>query len=81
MGWTWWLVRTGTPAEELETLRNAMGAAMARDDVRAQLDKIGFVPLDYGPEEYEAIVGPVAGQLEAMGNALAWEEAELKKLR
>lgn len=81
MGWTWWLVHPDTPPAELEILRKAMGAAMEREDVKAQLDKIGFVPLGYGPEDYEAIVGPVAGQLEAMGNALAWEEEELKKLQ
>ena len=41
-----------------------------------ELDILGF---DH--EDYEDIVGPVAGQLSAMSNALAWEEAELKKLR
>lgn len=81
MGWNWWVVHPDTPADRVKVLSDAMGAAMAREDVRAQLDAVGFVPLDYGPEQYEEIVGPVAGQLEAMGNALAWEEAELAKLR
>jgi tripartite-type tricarboxylate transporter receptor subunit TctC len=81
MGWTWWLVHPDTPDEETEILRDAMGRAMAREDVREQLAKVGFVPLDRGPEDYEAVVGPVSGQLEAMGNALAWEEEEMKKLQ
>ena len=81
MGWTWWLVHPDTPDAETEVLREAMAAAMAREDVRAQLDQIGFVPLEWGPEDYDAVVGPVSGQLEAMGNALAWEEEELKKLQ
>ena len=50
------------------------------DDVRAQLEKVGFVPLDWDHTDYEAIVGPVAGQLSEMGNALKWEEEQLKKL-
>ncbi len=81
MGWTWWLVHPDTPDDETEILRDAMGKAMARADVREQLAKVGFVPLDKGPGDYEAVIGPVAGQLEAMGNALAWEEEEMKKLQ
>ena len=54
---------------------------MAREDVRASIEKVGFVPLDWDHTQYEAVVGPVSEQLEAMGNALAWEEAELKKLK
>ncbi len=81
MGWNWWLVHPDTPEDRVEILRDAMAAAMAREDVREQIAAIGFVPLDYTSDQYDEIVGPVAGQLEAMGNALAWEEAELAKLR
>ena len=81
MGWTWWLVRQETPDAETEKLRAAMKAAMAREDIRAQLLKLGFVALDWGPEDYDAIVGPVSDQLQAMDNALKWEEEQLKKLR
>lgn len=81
MGWTWWLVHPDTPDEETNVLREAMAAAMKRDDVREAISRVGFVPLDWDWDQYEEIVGPVAGQLGAMGNALAWEEEELKKLQ
>ena len=77
MGWTWWLVHPDTPDEATETLRAAMGATMARDDVRDQLKGIGFNPLSYGPDQYDEIVGPVRAQLEAMRNAIAWEEEQM----
>ena len=80
MGWTWWLVHPDTPDEETAILRKAMAAAMQREDVREAIGRVGFVPLDWDWQQYEEIVGPVAGQLGAMGNALAWEEQELKKL-
>ncbi|MHA1567558.1 MAG: Bug family tripartite tricarboxylate transporter substrate binding protein [Alphaproteobacteria bacterium] len=81
MGWTWWLVHKDTPDEQTEKLRAAMKAAMAREDVREQISRVGFVPLEWGPEDYDRIVGPVSEQFGAMSNALAWEEAELKKLQ
>jgi len=81
MGWTWWLVHKDTPDDVTNTLRDAMKKAMANDDVRAQIQKVGFVPLEWDHDEYEGVVGPVADQLGAMGNALKWEEEEMKKLR
>lgn len=80
MGWTWWLVHKDTPDHEVAVLREAMQKAMARDDVKSAIEKVGFVPLSWDHTEYENIVGPVAGQLGAMTNALEWEEEELKKL-
>ncbi len=81
MGWTWWLVHKDTPDDVADVLRAAMTAALQRDDVRAQIERVGFVPLDWDHNDYDSIVGPVADQLAKMGNALAWEEAELAKLR
>ncbi|MEH6725022.1 MAG: tripartite tricarboxylate transporter substrate-binding protein [Hyphomicrobiales bacterium] len=81
MGWTWWLVHKDTPDEVADVLREAMTRAMNRDDVKEQISRVGFVPLDWDHTQYDEIVGPVAGQLGAMSNALAWEEEELKKLR
>lgn len=81
MGWTWWLVHKDTPDEVADVLRAAMKRAMNRDDVKEQISRVGFVPLDWDHTQYDEIVGPVAGQLGAMSNALAWEEEELKKLR
>jgi len=80
MGWTWWIVNADTPEAEVTKLRAAMTAAMQRPDVRAAIEAVGFVPLDWDHTQYDAIVGPVAGQLGAMGNALDWEVEELKKL-
>ncbi len=81
MGWTWWIVHKDTPDDVADTLRSAMARAMKRQDVRDQIGKVGFVPLDWDHTQYEEIVGPVSGQLSAMGNALKWEEEELKKLK
>lgn len=81
MGWTWWLVHKDTPDEVANVLRVAMKKAMAREDVKEQISRVGFVPLEWDHTQYEGIVGPVAGQLAAMGNALKWEEEELKKLK
>ncbi|UZD89730.1 tripartite tricarboxylate transporter substrate-binding protein [Cognatishimia activa] len=80
MGWTWWIVNPDTPDAEVAKLRAAMTAAMKRDDVRSAIEAVGFVPLEWDHTQYDAIVGPVAGQLGAMGNALDWEVEELKKL-
>ncbi|EGU60312.1 hypothetical protein VINI7043_04305 [Vibrio nigripulchritudo ATCC 27043] len=81
MGWTWWLVHKDTPDDVTQVLRNAMKATMQNAEIRAAISKIGFVPLDWDWTEYESIVGPVAGQLGAMGNALKWEEDSLKALK
>ena len=55
--------------------------AMARQDVKDAVEAIGFVPLEWDHTKYEEIVGGVDAQLNSMGNALAWEEEELKKLQ
>lgn len=81
MGWTWWLVHKDTPDDVANTLRAAMKKAMGREDVKAAIARVGFVPLEWDHTQYDSVVGPVAGQLGAMGNALKWEEEELKKLR
>lgn len=80
MGWTWWIVHKDTPDDVTEKLRSAMSAAMQRPDVREAIEKVGFVPLEWDHSQYEEVVGPVLDQLSAMGNALKWEEEELKKL-
>jgi len=81
MGWTWWLVHPDTSPERVEILADAMGRALQRPEVQEGIANMGFNILDYGPERYEEVVGPVADQLQAMENALAWEEAELSKLQ
>ncbi len=81
MGWTWWLVRKETPDDVTDILRAAMTRTMEREDVRVQIERLGFVPLDWDHNDYDSVVGPVADQLSAMGNALVWEEEELRKLQ
>ena len=80
MGWTWWIVNPDTPDDVTEKLRGAMERAMARPEVIEAVEAIGFVPLDWDHTMYEEIVGGVDSQLNSMGNALSWEEEELKKL-
>ncbi|SEK11102.1 Tripartite tricarboxylate transporter family receptor [Marinovum algicola] len=80
MGWTWWIVHPDTPDDVTDTLRGAMERAMARPEVIKAIEAIGFVPLDWDHTQYEEIVGSVDAQLSSMGNALAWEEEELRKL-
>ena len=81
MGWTWWIVNPDTPDDVTEKLRGAMERAMARPEVIEAVEAIGFVPLSWDHTRYEEIVGGVDAQLNSMGNALAWEEDELKKLQ
>ncbi len=81
MGWTWWIVHSETPTDVVDKLREAMAAAMARDDVKAAIRQVGFVPLPYDYTMYDEVVGGVKDQLGAMGSALEWEEEELKKLQ
>ena len=81
MGWTWWIVNKDTPDDITEKLRSAMEATMMRQDVIDAVEAIGFVPLAWDHSQYDEVVGSVAAQLSSMGNALAWEEEELKKLQ
>jgi tripartite-type tricarboxylate transporter receptor subunit TctC len=80
MGWNWWLVRKETPEDVVEKLREAMGNALAREDVRQRLLDMGYVPLGYGPDEYAEIVGPVAADLQSGIDAIAWEKERLQSL-
>lgn len=79
MGWDWWLVHKDTPPDRVEILREAMAAAIAKPEVRAKAEALGFKVLGWDWDQYEDVVGPVADQLRAMGNALKWEEEQLAK--
>ncbi len=80
MGWTWWLVHPDTPEDRVQVLADAMGRALERPDVQERIANMGFNILNYEPERYTEVVGPVVDQLQAMENALVWEEEELRKL-
>lgn len=77
MGWNWWLVRKDTPADVVETLRTAMGAALAREDVQARLIDMGYVPTLQGPDVYVEVVAPIAEQIQGGIDAIAWERDRL----
>ncbi|MDB6178215.1 tripartite tricarboxylate transporter substrate-binding protein [Paracoccus sp. Z330] len=80
MGWTWWIVHPDTPEDVTATLRDAMETAMKRPDVQEAIERVGFVPLEWDHTQYEEILSSVQSQLEAMGNALIWEEEQLHSL-
>jgi tripartite-type tricarboxylate transporter receptor subunit TctC len=73
MGWNWWLVEQGTPDEVVAELREAMGAALAREEVQDRLIAMGFVPTLLPPEDYDEVVGPIAEQIGGALEAIAWE--------
>lgn len=77
MGWNWWLVQEGTPDDVVARLREAMGAALAREDVQDRLIGMGFVPTLQAPEDYDAVVGPIAEQISGAIGAIAWEQEQL----
>ncbi|MFV0333686.1 MAG: tripartite tricarboxylate transporter substrate-binding protein [Tropicimonas sp.] len=80
-GWDWWLVHPDTPDDVTGILRAAMARAMNRPDVIEAIERVNHVPLEWDYDQYEEVIAPVIGQLESMGNALTWEEEELKKLK
>lgn len=77
MGWNWWLVRKETPPDVVAKLQAAMGAALAREDIQAKLINMGYVPTLQSPDQYEAVVGPVADQIQGGIDAIAWEQEQL----
>ena len=81
MGWNWWLVRKDTPEEVVAKLREAMGKAVNRDDVKQKLLAMGYVPLGYSPDQYDDIVGPVADDLKSGVDAIEWEKQKLKSVK
>ncbi|PDS35047.1 hypothetical protein CO665_27215 [Rhizobium anhuiense] len=78
MGWNWWLVHKDTSDDIVAKLRDAMGKAVARDDVKQKLLDMGYVPLGYGPDQYNEIVAPVATDLKSGIDAIAWEKQQLR---
>ena len=80
MGWTWWVVHPDTPADWVKVLSDAMVRGLERPEVMESSANLGFNILGYAPEDCQSVVGPVADQLRAMGDAPAWEEEQLKAL-
>jgi tripartite-type tricarboxylate transporter receptor subunit TctC len=80
MGWNWWLVKQGTPDAVVEKLRDAMGKALAKPEVRDKILQIGFVPTGYTPDQYDQVASSVEAQLKQAMDAITWERAALAKL-
>ena len=78
--WNWRLVRKDTPEDVVTRLRDAMEAAFKRDDGRQRLLDMGDVPTGFSPDQYEEIVGAVAGELEHGQAAIDWETERLNGL-
>ena len=72
MGWHWWVVKSDTPPEVVETLRNAMAAALAREDVQQRILNTGFFATGYTADQYDDVVGAVGGQLQGGIDAIQW---------
>ncbi|MHA7867934.1 MAG: hypothetical protein ACX93U_10610 [Salipiger thiooxidans] len=79
-GWNGWLERKDTPEDVVTKLRDAMEAALKRDDVRQHLLDMGYVPTGFSPDQYEEIVGTVAGELDHGQAAIDWETERLNGL-
>jgi tripartite-type tricarboxylate transporter receptor subunit TctC len=81
MGWNWWLVKPGTPKDRVETLREAMGTALADPEVRERILQIGFVPTDYAPEQFTEVCNDLRDQLTSAMDAIIWEKEALAESR
>jgi putative tricarboxylic transport membrane protein len=79
-GWDWWLVKKGTPEDTLAKLRGAMQSALQNADVRSGIEKVGFVPTDFSPEQYSEVCNTVASELKSAKEAVIWEENKVKAL-
>lgn len=79
MGWNWWLVRKETPEDVVTILQNAMGKALAREDVQKKLIDMGYVPTLLPPKDYLEVVTPIADEIQSANDAISWEEKKLSQ--
>jgi tripartite-type tricarboxylate transporter receptor subunit TctC len=80
MGWNWWLVKAGTPDDVVATLRDAMGKALEKPEVRDKILQIGFVPTGYTPDQYMEVAQSIHDQLQSATDAITWEKDAIKAL-
>jgi tripartite-type tricarboxylate transporter receptor subunit TctC len=80
MGWNWWLVKAGTPDDVVARLRDAMGKALEKPEVREKILQIGFVPTGYTPEEYMEVAQSIHDQLQSATDAITWEKDAIQAL-
>jgi tripartite-type tricarboxylate transporter receptor subunit TctC len=80
MGWNWWLVKAGTPDDVVARLRDAMGKALEKPEVREKILQIGFVPTGYTPDEYPEVAQSIHDQLQSATDAITWEKDAIQAL-
>ena len=80
MGWTWFVVKKGTPEPVVKRLRGAMAASLASADVQQKIANAGFVQLNYSADEYDNIVGQVDKDLRNAMEGVQWLRDQLKAL-
>ena len=80
MGWNWWLVKAGTPDDVVATLRDAMGKALEKPEVRDKILQIGFVPTGYTPDQYMEVAQSIHDQLQSATDAITWEKEAIQAL-
>lgn len=83
MGWTWWVVKNGTPEDRVEILREAMYAALSDPQVAKDISGLGFTPLnpdDFTPADYDETVSGIRDDLSAALDAIDWMRNELDAL-
>ena len=78
VGWDWWVVAKGTPAEVVTTLRQAMAKSKANEDVQKKIAATGFVLLPYEYEKYDEIMSSAQKQIKSAVAAIEWENAQSK---
>jgi tripartite-type tricarboxylate transporter receptor subunit TctC len=81
MGWSWFTVHKDTPADVVETLRNAMAVALEKPSVVEYFDRIGRVLLAYPPEDYLETVSAVREQISQATDAVEWEAEKLRSVQ
>lgn len=82
VGWNWWVVKPGTPDLALEKLRSAMKAALDDEEVRKQIDRLGYTPLptsEFSPDKYADNCKTVGSELKAGMDAIEWEKARANR--
>ncbi len=60
------MTRKGVPAEAVNGMAAALEKALARDDVKARLLKLGLYPGYQGPEEFAAQIKKDQGSFKAV---------------
>lgn len=78
VGWTWWVVKKGTPDHVVKKLRDAMATSKANPEVKRKINEIGFDLLPYSADQYEEVMSKATKQLKGAVDAIEWEDNQNK---